>query len=130
MSSRLLQILLLAATSLSILVLSLLPDPVISIRWFSGMDKVQHWIAYALLGFLVFLTLQSPGRNRLLFLTISVFLCTMYGGLIEVLQSFTGRQPDALDFFTNFFGALVGAIGALGIVEISRSSRSDDDRSD
>ncbi len=126
MSARTLQILLLSLTSVSILVLSLLPDPILSLGWFSGLDKVQHWLAYALLGFLVYLTIQSPGRNRTLFLVISVFACTMYGGLIEVLQSFTGRRPDSVDFFTNFFGALVGAIVALGVMETMRNIRNGD----
>jgi VanZ family protein len=105
------------------MVLSLLPDPLLPLDWVSGMDKVQHWIAYTVLGALVYLTVQSPGYNRLFYVAVAVFSCTMYGGLIEVLQSFTGRTPDSIDFFVNMFGASVGSVAALGFVETSRDSR-------
>ncbi len=105
------------------MLLSLLPDPLFSLDWVSGMDKVQHWIAYATLGAVVFLAIRTPGSKRLLFFVVSVFSCTLYGGLIEILQSFTGRTPDVVDFFVNMFGAAVGSVVALGSVETSLDRR-------
>jgi len=120
---RYLRVVLLVVIAGAIMVLSLLPDPLLPLDWVSGMDKVQHWIAYTVLGALVYLTVQSPGYSRMFYVAIAVFSCTMYGGLIEVLQSFTGRTPDSIDFFVNMFGALVGSVAALGFVETSRDSR-------
>ncbi|MBN1685325.1 MAG: hypothetical protein JW852_01665, partial [Spirochaetales bacterium] len=54
---------------------------------------------------------------------ICVFSCTMYGGLIEVLQRYTGRTPDTVDFFVNMFGAATGGVIALGFIEMSRNRR-------
>ena len=107
--------------AIAILVLSILPEPPVSLNLFAGMDKVQHWIAYTVLGFLVFLTLQTRGGNKALYLALTVIACSMYGGIIEVLQGFTGRSPEIADFFINMLGAGCGAIAALGFIEISRN---------
>lgn len=123
MTSRPIRIVLLVLCSAAIMVLSLIPNPPFRMDWFAGMDKVQHWIAYSALGFLVFVTIHAPGRHRLLGFAVTVFACTAYGGLIEVLQSFTGRVADPIDCFVNMFGAAVGSIAALGFVETSLDSR-------
>ena len=123
MSHRWVRIALLISVALAIMVLSLIPDPLLTFEWMSGADKVQHWIAYTLLGFIVYLTIQSIHGRRILYIALSIFACTMYGGLIEVLQSFTGRNPDPIDFFVNMFGATVGSIASLGFIEASLDSR-------
>jgi VanZ family protein len=123
MSLQLVRIVLLVLLASAILVLSLLPEVPIDVEFLMGLDKVQHWLAYAMLGFLVLITINKRGRSLLLFYGISVFSCTMYGGLIEVLQRFTGRTPETVDFFVNMFGAAVGGIAALGFIEISRNRR-------
>ena len=122
-AGRLVRISLLAALSVAILVLSLLPEPLFSAEWLLTLDKVQHWIGYGCLGFLVYLTIQSQTRQKVLYFAVAVFGCTMYGGLIEVLQEFTGRTPDMTDFFVNMFGAATGSTLGVGAIEMMRNRR-------
>ena len=56
MSGRIVRLILLIVLAVAILTLSLLPEAPLDVRLFVGMDKVQHWIAYTCLGFLVLLT--------------------------------------------------------------------------
>ena len=123
MSWQLVRIALLILIASGILVLSLLPETPINIKFLMGLDKVQHWLAYAVLGFLVLLTINGRGGSLPLYYAICVFSCTIYGGLIEVLQGFTGRTPETADFFVNMFGAAAGGVAALGFIEMSRSRR-------
>jgi VanZ family protein len=121
MSWQLFRIALLVLLALGILVLSLLPEVPVDGKFLLGLDKVQHWLAYATLGCLVLLTIRRKGGSLLLYYALSVFSCTMYGGLIEVLQGFTGRTPDTIDFFVNMFGSASGSVIALGVIEMSRN---------
>ena len=114
---------LLVLLTTGILVLSLLPKPPMSKSIFAGMDKVQHWLAYATLGFLMYLTLLRPGSSRLLGFAATVLVCTLYGGLIEVLQGLTGRNSELADFFVNMFGAASGGIMSLGFLQIWGDNR-------
>lgn len=123
MSWQLVRIVILILFATGILVLSLLPDVPVNVQLFMGLDKVQHWLAYSVLGFLVLLTINSRGGSLPVYYAICVFSCTMYGGLIEVLQGFTGRTPETADFFVNMFGAASGGVAALGFIEISRNRR-------
>jgi VanZ family protein len=120
MSARIIRIILLLALAGGIMTLSLLPEVPVDVRFLMGLDKVQHWIAYAGLGFLVLLTINSSKRMLLFYYALAVFSCTMYGGLIEVLQGFTGRNPEVADFFVNLFGSASGGVFAVGFIQISR----------
>ena len=122
-STHFVRLILLIMLAAAILTLSLLPEAPRHVRLFMGMDKVQHWIAYAGLGFLVLLTIHSRQRALVFYFALSVFSCTMYGGLIEILQGFTGRTPETADFFVNMFGAASGGVFAIGFIEISRNTR-------
>ena len=121
MSARVIRLILLIVLATTILTLSLLPEVPLNVKIFAKMDKVQHWVAYTGLGFLVLLTIQGSRRALALYFALSVFSCTMYGGIIEVLQGFTGRTPETADFFVNMFGAAAGGIFAIGFIEISRN---------
>ncbi len=123
MSWQILRISLLAILAFGILALSLLPEPPFDVEHLLGLDKVQHWLAYAALGCLVLLTVHKRNRSLLFYYTVTVFSCTMYGGLIEVLQRYTGRTPDTIDFFVNMFGAAAGGVIALGLIEMSKNRR-------
>ena len=123
MSWQLVRVFLLVLLASAILVLSLLPEVPVDIEFLLGLDKLQHWLAYAALGFLVLLTINRRGKSLLFYYGICVFSCTMYGGLIEVLQGYTGRTPDTVDFFVNMFGAATGGVTAVGFIEMSRSGR-------
>ena len=115
---------LLVTVAVAIMILSLIPDPLFSLQWMRGADKAHHWIAYSVLGFIVFLTISVEDRRRFLFLMLSILASTLYGGFVELLQFLTGRSPDTVDFFVNMFGAAAGSIAALGIVETLLDSRS------
>ena len=91
----------------AILVLSLLPD-VPSATESLG-DKIPHLVAYTALGFLLFAARNRTGAWPLL---LAVVLCALYGGVIEILQQFTGRTPDLADWAVDWAGALVGALAA------------------
>ena len=120
---RLVRVSLLAVLAVAILVLSLVPEPPIRAEWIMGLDKIEHWIAYSFLGLLVYLTIQSAAEQRLLYFALTVFGCTMYGGLIEVLQGLTGRTPDIVDFFVNMFGATSGSVVGVGALEMAKGRR-------
>jgi VanZ family protein len=70
-------------------------------------DKSLHFTAYFGLSGMVCLALKE--WRRVLVAAISLILL---GGALEILQGFTGRDPDIYDEFANFLGVLVGnAIG-------------------
>ena len=69
----------------------------------AGSDKVYHILAFAALAFPLPLV-----RPRL---TIWVALGVIaYGGAIEVIQPFVGRQAEWADLLADGIGAVVGAV--------------------
>ncbi len=98
---------LLAVTAAGTLVLSLIPNTPQPPLDFPLLDKVEHAAAYAVLTFLSVGSFR--GRSRVTVLR-SILICSAYGGLIEILQGFTGRTVESADFFFDFLGAAVGGI--------------------
>lgn len=72
-------------------------------------DKAQHFIAYFGLAGMATMVV-GPGR-RLPWAILGVILL---GAGLEILQGFTGRDPELLDFIANTMGALSGA--AIGVL--------------
>jgi VanZ family protein len=71
-------------------------------------DKADHFIAY--FGLSVMATLVLGLRPRLVSAILGVILLS---GALEILQAFTGRDAELLDFVANTLGALTGtAVGA------------------
>ncbi|MBA7638678.1 hypothetical protein ES703_46334 [subsurface metagenome] len=104
---RIVSRILLVVAALAILILSLMSEPPYSMPEIKFFDKLGHFSAYFILGFLVFISFQSRLGLRLFFLAvISSFL---YGGLIELLQYFTLRNPELWDLAANFAGSVGGA---------------------
>lgn len=68
----------------------------------SGLDKIAHFIGFALLIFPVIVT-----DTRRWFWAVP--LAVAYGGLIEVIQPFVGRSGDWLDWGADISGVLAGA---------------------
>ncbi len=68
-----------------------------------GWDKFQHFIAY--FGLASMATVVIGLRRRLVLAILGVILL---GGLLEILQAFTGRDPEVMDFVANCLGALAG----------------------
>jgi VanZ family protein len=72
-----------------------------------GWDKLEHFTAY--FGLASMATMVIGLKPRLPPTILDVILL---GGLLELLQGFTGRDPDIWDFVANSIGALSGwAIG-------------------
>jgi VanZ family protein len=118
LSKRFWRILTIVVT-VSILVLSLLPDPPEIPGGFHFADKVAHFIAYAVLSFLLF-TSFFEGK-KLSTVVIVAAVCLIYGGVIEILQIFTHRQPEIWDLTADLFGAVCGAALGAGLNRRVRS---------
>jgi VanZ family protein len=67
-------------------------------------DKALHFIAY--FGLAGILCVALKGDRRVLTMTV---LIAVFGGVLEILQGFTGRDPDIYDELTNILGAATGA---------------------
>ena len=91
-----------------ILVLSLVPRPPEVIKVFSFSDKIEHFAAYIALSLsFAFLIFSCNLRKTAVF---AVLFSSLYGGVIEVLQGFTGRSPEFLDLLSDTAGAVTGTL--------------------
>ncbi len=80
-----------------------------------GMDKVAHFIAYAVLSFSVSLCFPQESFRKAFWRTaVAIFLITvLYGALDEFHQSFVpGRDTSVWDWLADVVGAGVGVIGS------------------
>jgi VanZ family protein len=68
-----------------------------------GWDKLEHFTAY--FGLAGMATMALGLRPWLGWAILGVIL---FGGLLEILQGYTGRDPEILDFAANSFGAIAG----------------------
>ena len=103
--------------AVGIAVLSLIPKPPEIPVGIHFADKIAHFIAYIVLSFLVFASISQGRRSgtALVMVLIVTALCIVFGGLIEILQTFTGRQPEFLDLTADFIGAVCGALAGAGL---------------
>jgi VanZ family protein len=82
------------------------PDSSSILAW----DKAQHFTAY--FGLAAMATTMVLGLNRRL--AVAILGVILLGGGLEILQGYTGRDPDIFDFAANTLGALSGtAVGTL-----------------
>ena len=96
-----------------IVVVSLGPVPSAAPE-FAWSDKAYHAAHYAVLAGLLLLVAvwrrgRGPGRwpDRALVLVIGLIV---FGGVLELLQAFVGRQPDVVDLLADATGVLVAAL--------------------
>ena len=75
------------------------PPAVIGGLW----DKAEHFIAYFVLAGLA--TMGLGLCRRLLWAMIGIL---SLGGMLEILQRFTGRDPDVKDMLANILGVAIG----------------------
>ncbi len=70
-------------------------------------DKIVHFLAYAILCLLVFLSLYNKGINKSL--TYAALFSIIFGIILELLQGMTPhtRVSDGLDVVANTLGILV-----------------------
>jgi VanZ family protein len=74
-----------------------------------GWDKADHFIAYFGLASMAALVIGLRPR-----LTWAILGVIFLSGALEILQSFTGRDAELLDFLANSLGAIAGTLaGAL-----------------
>lgn len=67
-------------------------------------DKLLHFTAYFGLGCLICLAFKAD--RRVIAATMGLVL---FGGLLEIAQGFTGRDPSLYDELANMLGAVSGA---------------------
>ncbi len=70
---------------------------------FFGMDKLEHFTAYFGLAAMACLALGFQRK-----LAWSVLGIIALSAVLEVIQDYVGRDPEALDFIANAVGALSG----------------------
>jgi len=82
-------------------------------RYFGAInDKVLHFLSYFLLGAMVGAALKS--RRPVIWAVVGL-ICL--GGLLEIVQSYVGRDMSFWDEMTNAAGAIGGAVIARIVVE-------------
>ena len=75
-------------------------------------DKVLHALAYILLAFLFYHTFKRSGIRKYVFI-LAFLSASIYGISDEIHQYYVpGRDAAIGDLFADFFGALVGCMGA------------------
>lgn len=73
-------------------------------------DKLQHFVAYAVMGCLWVWALESKDRSRRNIILTAAVISTVFGALVEVCQSFTlTRSASFLDALANGLGAVAGS---------------------
>jgi len=99
-------------TAAAIGFLSLIPKlpPAIPILY---IDKIEHFIAYGVLSGLAAYTFRNK-RRPLLAAFIVMLICSAYGGILELLQYYTGRSRELADLIADSIGAIAGALITKG----------------
>jgi VanZ family protein len=101
---------LIVVLSLAVLSLSLIPRPETVLGSLSAYDKLGHFIAYVALGFFA---MRAVDRRGLLPFALVIAGCTMFGGIIEIVQPLVGRRMELADFLVDLAGSMVGAALAI-----------------
>jgi VanZ family protein len=76
-------------------------------------DKALHFTAYAGLAGMAAVALKTPR-----YILWSALALMMAGGGFEILQGFTGRDPDIFDELANVLGALTGATLGWALIRL------------
>lgn len=94
----------LIATAIAVLTLTPVPAPPLGA--IAESDKIYHVIAFGVLVFpMAYL------RPRWLMLAVPAYLA--FGGLIEILQPFVGRDRSLGDWIADLIGLGIGVVGGL-----------------
>ncbi len=123
---------------LAILYFSFMPkEQYPDVTWIPFADKGDHMVAYACLGFSLFIaTLQIPGSGKIrkdgrkphstlhltswagpsIIMTLSIGL--LFGIAVELLQPLFGRMREWMDVAADFMGLVVGLALALALLNV------------
>jgi VanZ family protein len=104
--------------ALAIFFLSVLPGSVFPKFRIRNLDKMVHLVEYFFLAFFLFRGIAGTktGRPAKINLFLSLILCSVYGIVLELIQSFIpGRSGGMDDVFVNLAGASLG-IWTAGIL--------------
>lgn len=82
-----------------------------------GGDKVVHFLAFAILAF----PIACTGRLRM---SILFFACSIYGGVIELLQPSFGREAEVLDWIADMLGVALGYLSGASFANITKETSS------
>ena len=85
-------------------------------RWVSDLSNAAHGPAFALVTLVVFALLRHSSAPRISIFgeySAAILIAILLGGLIELLQHFTGRDAELIDLRTDTFGTLAVAGGLL-----------------
>lgn len=98
--------------ALVIAVLSLLPSQEFPETDVPFADKWVHWVMYAALAAVVIWEDRESLIVSSHHMPAVVILCSMYGGLMEVLQATvtTTRSGDWLDFYADALGVVISSL--------------------
>ena len=88
------------------------PPSIMNLFW----DKSLHFTAY--FGLAGMATVALKARRQAIWAVLGL---VVLGGLLEILQGFTGRDPDIYDELANTLGAFTG--GAAGWLLMTALSR-------
>lgn len=90
-------------------------------------DKIEHFAAYSVLSFLLYLTFISQQKIKLLYyypLLFTILVSALYGVLDELHQILIpGRSCDTFDIIADFMGALLGILIVTQITKIPAVKR-------
>ncbi len=106
----------LALVVAAILALSLWPKPP-ELPGLRMSDKIAHFIAYIILGGSA---LAAAARKGIPELLIVAAVCSLFGGLIEIVQPLVGRSREIVDFLVDVAGSALGAGLVLAVRAVAR----------
>jgi len=78
-------------------------------------DKAEHFLAY--FGLAGLATVALGARRNTLWAALALIAL---GGALEILQGYTGRDPDIYDELANTIGAAAGWFAGLGVGALCR----------
>lgn len=84
-----------------ILIFALSPKETIDIKLFEHSDKLKHIVAFLTLSFFFYQSFKKI-KNIYKFLILALFTI-----LLEVVQSFVGREASIIDAFSSLIGILL-----------------------
>ncbi len=79
--------------------------PMPSIKY---LDKVQHFVAFSGLAFLLAWSIPTSGRDPRTKMIFAFLISVCYGMFDELTQQFVGRNTELADFVADCCGALTG----------------------